>query len=288
MCIIVAKKRGVNPPSDEVLKRCFKHNPDGAGFMYTAPGGEVFIRKGFMKDTEFMDAFHSTKFTKDDLAIFHFRIHTAGGKNAKTTHPFPVSRKLIDLEDTAIETDMGVVHNGTISNFCNDNTLSDTQVLAKKVLAKKNIRKGILDSNSKVFKKIENIIGSSKLALMYNNKIELFGSPWFRQDGLLFSNQSYQERKSIKCIGFNRSFPSPYGRMQLEKAFLHRVVTLFMIKFRGPDTKFNMIETIKDVYKEVCGEFNISFLGEKTIKENISQAIMGEYTYNNKDWGFYE
>lgn len=48
MCIIVVKKAGIAAPSEEMFENMWNHNPDGAGFMYTANGG-VCIEKGFME-----------------------------------------------------------------------------------------------------------------------------------------------------------------------------------------------------------------------------------------------
>ena len=62
MCIIVAKPKGQDVPSKEILKQCFTKNPDGAGMMYpvkvkdgkvleiTEEGGEssIYIDNGFM------------------------------------------------------------------------------------------------------------------------------------------------------------------------------------------------------------------------------------------------
>lgn len=31
MCIIVAKKKGIDMPDNKTLERCFEHNSDGAG-----------------------------------------------------------------------------------------------------------------------------------------------------------------------------------------------------------------------------------------------------------------
>ena len=45
MCIIVAKKRGLQLPGKETLRNCFNYNSDGAGLMYNY-GGEVHIEKG--------------------------------------------------------------------------------------------------------------------------------------------------------------------------------------------------------------------------------------------------
>ena len=50
MCIIVAKKKGLELPTKEILRNCFNYNSDGAGLMFN-DGKQVFIEKGFMDFT---------------------------------------------------------------------------------------------------------------------------------------------------------------------------------------------------------------------------------------------
>ena len=52
MCIIVAKKKGLELPTKERLKNCFNYNSDGAGIMFN-DGNQVFIEKGFMDFNSF-------------------------------------------------------------------------------------------------------------------------------------------------------------------------------------------------------------------------------------------
>ena len=54
MCIICAKKRGVDMPDSNTIRNMFRHNPHGSGFMY-ARDGIVHIEKGFMTEKEFAD-----------------------------------------------------------------------------------------------------------------------------------------------------------------------------------------------------------------------------------------
>ena len=55
MCIIAIKDKGINLPKDEILETMFRHNSDGAGFMY-AKDGQVHIKKGFMTYKAFKKA----------------------------------------------------------------------------------------------------------------------------------------------------------------------------------------------------------------------------------------
>ena len=47
MCIIIAKKSGVDIPTVETLKNCFENNSDGSGYAFYR-AGQVHIKKGFM------------------------------------------------------------------------------------------------------------------------------------------------------------------------------------------------------------------------------------------------
>ena len=99
MCIIVVKKAGIAAPSDEMFENMWNHNPDGAGFMYTANGG-VCIEKGFMEYKDFYKAYKRVEGKIDTVQtpmIFHFRITTHGGTSPENTHPFPVTDNLSTL-----------------------------------------------------------------------------------------------------------------------------------------------------------------------------------------------
>ena len=53
MCIIVAKKKGLELPTKEILENCFTANDDGAGISWNTDNGTVIIEKGFMTFNEF-------------------------------------------------------------------------------------------------------------------------------------------------------------------------------------------------------------------------------------------
>ena len=117
MCIIVVKKAGIAAPSDEMFENMWNHNPDGAGFMYTANGG-VCIEKGFMEYKDFYKAYKRVEGKIDTVQtpmIFHFRITTHGGTSPENTHPFPVTDNLSMLRKLMCKTSLGVAHNGILS-----------------------------------------------------------------------------------------------------------------------------------------------------------------------------
>lgn len=120
MCVIVAKQREDRLPTPKELVQCFNTNPDGAGFMYL-DNGKVVIDKGYMKFNDFYGRYKSLckKYNnfKDLPLVIHFRIGTSGGNVAKNTHPYPISNNIKDLHNLHLKCDVGVAHNGIISDY---------------------------------------------------------------------------------------------------------------------------------------------------------------------------
>ena len=112
MCIVVYKPKNIDMPSEEILRECFDRNPDGAGYMFPEDG-KVIIKKGFMN----FKAFYASVMMDYDKKlpfVLHFRIQTQGGVNQECTHPFPISKNMIDLRQLDCECNFGLAHNGII------------------------------------------------------------------------------------------------------------------------------------------------------------------------------
>ena len=120
MCLAVYKPKGTTL-SDIELRAGWAANPDGAGMMW-ASGGELFVKKGYMKLKVFIAAFrrYEALYPSSDF-VLHFRFCTHGTKGAHNTHPFRIR-------------DLGYVHNGILSGY-NDPVKSDTALFAERILA---------------------------------------------------------------------------------------------------------------------------------------------------------
>ena len=120
MCVIIAKQREDRLPTTKELVACFNTNPDGAGFMYLDKG-QVVIDKGYMKFNDFYGRYKTLckKYNnfKDLPLVIHCRIGTSGGNTAMNTHPYPISNNIKDLHNLHIKCDVGVAHNGVISDY---------------------------------------------------------------------------------------------------------------------------------------------------------------------------
>ncbi len=198
MCIILAKKKGVEIPSEDIIKTCFRNNPDGAGFMYQV-GDYVKIEKGFMTVENLLKRLHTLE-NKIDLKnkslVIHFRIGTSGKNDKKTTHPFPVSNNEKELTMLSLKSDIGMVHNGVIFDYVYKNDFSDTQNFVKDFVSVfKDLNKNFLEN--------ENVLAllkkecTSKLCFLDSNDNLYFVGDFIEdiETGLMFSNSTYKEYK---------------------------------------------------------------------------------------------
>ena len=197
MCIIVVKDKLHNLPREDYLKNCFDNNSDGAGFMYV-DNGKVIIDKGYMEYKHFIKHYKKlcakyNNFENKSL-VMHFRIGTAGANSQENTHPYPITTNKDILHKRYYETDLGMAHNGIISQYNppqEDKTINDTQNFIIKYVAP--LYKNYKDfyKNTYIMDGLEDIT-SSKLAFLdkYDN-IYLVGDFVSDTDGIKYSNSNY-------------------------------------------------------------------------------------------------
>ena len=187
MCIIVFKPKNRNMPSDEIIKRCFETNPNGAGLMYRYDN-KIHIKKGFMTVDTLINCINEIKQTvnlkKTDVCL-HFRISTTGSTIPQNCHPFPLSNNIDDLKSLEITTDKAIAHNGILNDYSklhNDQTdMSDTMYFSKML-------SGVND------RFLQNVISAhainSRFVLMTVKKTISWGL--INDKGILYSNTSYR------------------------------------------------------------------------------------------------
>lgn len=228
MCVILYKPTGIKMPSRTDLKACFKHNPDGAGFMLPLDN-KVIIHKGFMKYEDFeKDLIKTVKDNKvDPIAtpiVCHFRISTQGGVNKALCHPFPICEDYDEMRKLDNICDIGLAHNGIISLTSESDYSFGHWDNAKQKWFKSS--KGTLDyndtmtfikdyasliidndlyfaRNDRKCRLLEKLIGYSKLAIM-NKKgfVKLIGE-FYKRGGVYYSNLHSFPREDKANVNFN-------------------------------------------------------------------------------------
>ena len=191
MCIICVSPKRVRQPNVTTIRRMFRNNPDGAGYM-VARDGKVTISKGFMDVDEYIEAIRAERFTAKDPVVYHFRISTQAGVNPEMTHPFPLSNRIEHMKVLDVECSCGVAHNGIIrlTTDRNNHEYSDTALFIANYLSLIIREPGDL-KDERVLTLIHRLAGS-KLAIMDGNGYIATVGEYINQKGLLFSNTSFE------------------------------------------------------------------------------------------------
>ena len=191
MCVVIIKKAGVNVPSDEIMKKCFEHNPDGCGFMYWGQKG-VVVNKGFMNFNKFKKFHKKVNLKKDNVAIYHFRLASTGRVTAGNTHPFPVTKNIKTMRKLAGVYDLAVAHNGTFRNTPKHG-VTDTMQFIRELLANRLVKETLHETGTQ--NAIEEYIRGSRVAVLTKQGlIHRFGRGWKLDEktGLVFSNMFWK------------------------------------------------------------------------------------------------
>ena len=191
MCIICVSPKRVRQPNVTTIRRMFRNNPDGAGYM-VARDGKVIISKGFMNVDEYIEAIRAEHFTAKDPVVYHFRISTQAGVNPQMTHPFPLSNRIEHMKVLDVECSCGVAHNGIIrlTTDRNNREYSDTALFIANYLSLIIREPGDL-KDERVLTLIHRLAGS-KLAIMDGDGYIATIGEYINQKGLLFSNTSFE------------------------------------------------------------------------------------------------
>ena len=191
MCIICVSPKRVRQPNITTIRRMFRNNPDGAGYM-VARDGKVTISKGFMDVDEYIEAIRAEHFTAKDPVVYHFRISTQAGVNPQMTHPFPLSNRIEHMKVLDVECSCGVAHNGIIrlTTDRNNHEYSDTALFIANYLSLIIREPGDL-KDERILTLIHRLAGS-KLAIMDGDGYIATVGEYINQKGLLFSNTSFE------------------------------------------------------------------------------------------------
>lgn len=214
MCIVAIKPIGIKLPKKNILENCFINNPDGCGYMFVR-NGKVKIRKGFLKFDEFFSDYKKQNLSRNDVVVFHFRIATSGDTNKNNTHPFPISNDVNELIKTENECEIGIAHNGILSNHgltIGQYKISDTMEFILNTLSASIVIDN-LESPS-ILSLIENrIMGSRIVILKKDSSFSLLGNGWKEEKKIIFSNDGYKEKKIVYFSNSKSQYPVySYGK----------------------------------------------------------------------------
>lgn len=208
MCVIAISRSGCRQPSEDEFYAMWKHNPDGAGYMF-ARSGRVIIHKGFMDLFEFLDAVECEHFTESDSVVYHFRISTQAGRTAAMTHPFPLNGDLAHCEALDLTCSAGIAHNGVIplTSDRTESRYSDTALFIAHYLPKL-IRNPADLADHRIVEIIESLCGWSAFAIMDHDGTVTTIGKFTEDDGILLSNRNHL---AVPCVwpSLNKNYKAP-------------------------------------------------------------------------------
>lgn len=199
MCIIAYAPRG-QQIKEEIIRRMFQGNPDGAGIMWKpSDSSQVEILKGFMKIDDLLKAY--SKIPVECEKAIHCRIATAGKVSVGCCHPFPVRAKTNAMKQAQDSAYMALMHNGII-NYCNpvqgmQADYSDSMVFAAQVLYP--LQKQLDTAAIQLL--IENSTNSRLLIFRKDAETLMFGN-WKYEDGIYYSNDNYKYKAYSYGFGY--------------------------------------------------------------------------------------
>jgi hypothetical protein len=178
MCLAIVNIKGSIPRG--ALFNAWKANPDGAGLLYVS-GRQLKDYKELKSFNLFYNFYMNLKIRNRKPILIHFRWATHGKKDLANCHPHYVDKKL------------GFIHNGVIAGVGYDKNKSDTVLFNEIVL------QALPDdflSDGETVEAIEDNIGNSKLAFLYNTGgikiINERAGHW--HEGNWYSNNSYRDK----------------------------------------------------------------------------------------------
>ena len=291
MCIAIYSLKGNEIPTKEILKNCFKANPDGAGFAYTYKG-TVYTYKGFFKFDEFYKKLTECdkKYNLKNCGILiHFRIATHGGINAANCHPFSLSSNESKLKATFVKSNYAVIHNGVCSitaTVSKKETLSDTALFVRDYLSKIATYDGWFE-NENTIALIEKLI-DSKMAILRGDGSIISTSGFHKaDDGNYYSNYSYKE-SSYGFYGYG-FFDDWYGEYLKEKQYemplmeLKRGETIYYDDGTTEEYRSDYHKMFKTYVTEDCEVYTLfedGEFGKKIPMEKLSYIGNGEIIDN--------
>lgn len=269
MCIAIIKTKD-GTISDDILKTCFKNNPDGSGFAWTE-SNQLYIIKGIFDVDTFINTYHDIESKADSNILIHCRISTSGLIDKDNSHPHVVNDSTV------------LIHNGVLDiKVPKDSKKSDTVLFIEKYLRDLPVD---FVYNKAILRLIENRIGYNNKFVFLNSNGDYFilnedAGEWV--NGVWYSNDSYQPRlftytKSYKSYGMyddiDYTYYDLYGVDRYEYLERHPVGKKRIKKI------INQIENLSQFDFKMLGRYPVYNIETNQLEYNDEYDSLELYQY---------
>ena len=198
MCIAILKPAGVALPEKRIFEASESNNSHGAGYaIFNPKKKELIIKKPFFAFNNFYNSLLSEENLYESVLMAHFRIATSGLKDENNTHPHYIRLK---------NGEVAFAHNGVVSGVGNKDK-SDTVFLADFI-------RGRDFEDYQKFLELVAINSQSKFVFigeMFENGFKIMNeSLGAYNDGVWYSNKSYQKEKTYSYGNWQRYYDDDY------------------------------------------------------------------------------
>lgn len=180
MCIICIKQKGVKFPSMKAVRNMVENNSDGFAMVYYHPSLEVAQVYRTMEERKFIKEYKRVKnmYDAEETSLFiHARIKTHGTMKLSNCHGW-VSK----------ECNLAFAHNGILSGIDNRDDMTDSETFFRDIFTPAFVYGG-WEAGERAIKAV---IGTSKFVFMdCEGGLRYYGN-YIEDDGLLYSNTTYQ------------------------------------------------------------------------------------------------
>lgn len=199
MCVVLVAED--KRPSAEMVEKAYEANSQGCGYAYRGDDGLVHWRKGLAIKVEEMKELAGSLPTP---YVMHFRIASVGGVRPGLCHPFPIAKNA-PLDLTGKTKGFVLFHNGHWTGWEKE---------CKEIAAASKLRGGGTptgrwsDSRAMAWYAAHYDIGAldwlnEKIVAFGTDQIEIFGSGWSFEEGVLVSNRYFLTGGRTTFTGFS-------------------------------------------------------------------------------------
>lgn len=291
MCIIVAKPAGAKMPGKKIISNCFSNNPDGAGIMLCA-NGKVRGYKGLMTYESVINqlAKLEKKYGKLDNfnVVMHFRIGTHGANIAANTHPFPVTGTYKAMRKLEWIADLGMAHNGIISDVSSHKDIkkenvSDTMVFIRRVVNPIARATNIMKS-PEILEALRLAAGSKLCFIDKDGNMEALGDFVF-EDGVYYSNSTYShERITYSWKNYMGGWTSSKGWTPAAYSYEYNYDDKEIVYLSKDDEDFLMQSLAEEYGMEILDEDDVIVYNNR-FEQRVGKLNLA---FSPMDYGIYE